>query len=107
MKKVCLCLLSALLTSICLTAQTLGTAPNGVFTAADIEYWVGTGSKEAALVLVFNDGKTPQALVWGYRYDGSKSMKQMCEDIAAADPRFYFQDDPSGFCSRLRNRHER
>ncbi len=60
MKKVCLCLLSALLTSICLTAQTLGTAPNGVFTAADIEYWVGTGSKEAALVLVFNDGKTPR-----------------------------------------------
>ena len=97
MKKVCLCLLSALLTSICLTAQTLGTAPNGVFTAADIEYWVGTGSKEAALVLVFNDGKTPQALVWGYRYDGSKSMKQMCEDIAAADPRFYFQEGSGGF----------
>ena len=97
MKKVCLCLLSALLTSICLTAQTLGTAPNGVFTAADIEYWVGTGSNEAALVLVFNDGKTPQALVWGYRYDGSKSMKQMCEDIAAADPRFYFQEGSGGF----------
>jgi len=97
MKKVCLCLLSALLTSICLTAQTLGTAPNGVFTAADIEYWVGTGSNEAALVLVFNDGKTPQALVWGYRYDGSKSMKQMCEDIAAADPRFFYQEGSGGF----------
>ena len=96
MKKVCLCLLSALLTSICLTAQTLGTAPNGVFTAADIEYWVGTGSNEAALVLVFNDGKTPQALVWGYRYDGSKSMKQMCEDIAAADPRFFYQEGSGG-----------
>ena len=92
MKKVWLCLLSALLTSFCLTAQTLGTAPNGVFTAADIEYWVGSGSKEAALVLVFNDGKTPQALVWGYRYDGTKTMKQMCYDIAAADPRFFFQE---------------
>ncbi|MDY4862561.1 MAG: fibronectin type III domain-containing protein, partial [Candidatus Onthomorpha sp.] len=92
MKKIWLCLLSALLTSFCLTAQTLGTAPNGVFTAADIEYWVGSGSQEAALVLVFNDGKTPQALVWGYRYDGTKTMKQMCYDIAAADPRFFFQE---------------
>ena len=95
MKKVCLCLLSALLTSICLTAQTLGTAPNGVFTAADIQYWVGNGSNEAAFVLVFNDGKTPQALVYGYRYDGNKSMKQMCEEIAAADPRFYYQEGSS------------
>ncbi|MGM9819860.1 MAG: fibronectin type III domain-containing protein, partial [Candidatus Onthomorpha sp.] len=92
MKKVFLCLLSALLTSAYLTAQTLGTAPNGVFTAANIEYWVGSGSNEAALVLVFNDGKTPHALVWGYRYDGTKTMKQMCYDIAAADPRFFFQE---------------
>ena len=95
MRKVCLCLLSALLTSICLTAQTLGTAPNGVFTADDIEYWVGNGSNETALVLVFNDGKTPQALVYGYRYDGTKSLQQMCADIAAADPRFFYQEGSS------------
>ncbi len=47
-------------------------------------------------MLVFNDGKSPQAVVWGYRYNGSKTMKQMCEEIAEADPRLFYQEGNNG-----------
>lgn len=86
---VCLCCLSV----FGISAHT--TAPNGTFTYSDIQYWVGTGTKQTAFVVVFNDGKTPNALVWGYRYDGNKSMADMLQEIAATDSRFYYMSNTS------------
>lgn len=96
MKKFFLLLLFFVAIAANLLAQTLGIAPNGVFNEDDIEFWVGSGSNQAALVLVFNDGKFPDALVWGYRYDGNKTMQQMCQEIAEADSRFFYQEGNNG-----------
>jgi len=57
------------------------------FTFSDIQNWTGTGSNEAALVIDWNDGKTPEALAWGFRWDGTATGLQMLQAIDAADPR--------------------
>ncbi len=55
--------------------------------ANDILYWVGEGSNQAVLAVNWAD----TALAWGYRYEGSKTVSDMLNDIAAADPRFSIQ----------------
>lgn len=57
------------------------------FAFRDIKYWIGTGSKKAALVIDWHDGNQTEALVWGYRFDGKKSTGEMLEEIANQDPR--------------------
>lgn len=57
------------------------------FTFNDIKFWVGSGSKKAALVIEWHDGKSPDALVWGYRWDGEANGLDMIVAIAHADPR--------------------
>jgi hypothetical protein len=52
--------------------------------ASEILYWVGEGSKKAILAVNWAD----TALAWGYRFNGSKSVSDMMNDIATADPRF-------------------
>ena len=94
MKRQFLCLLLAIFASVSSFSQTLtSTAPNGVFTKNDIQFWVGSGTNEAAFVIVFNDSKTPNALVWGYRWNGTKTMWQMLADVASEDPRFFYMGD--------------
>lgn len=58
------------------------------FTFSDIKFWVGKGSKCAALVVDWHDEKLDHALVWGYRFDGEATGIDMVKAIAAADPRF-------------------
>ena len=53
----------------------------------DIDFWVGEGENRAALVIRWNDGKKPDGLVWGYRWDGNATGADMLEAIATADPR--------------------
>lgn len=55
----------------------------------DIIYWVGTGSNKAAFVVQWNDGKNPDALVWGFKWDGNATGEDMIRAIAKADKRFY------------------
>jgi uncharacterized protein (TIGR03382 family) len=43
----------------------------------DIEYWVGSGVNQAALVIDWNDGVSPECLVWGYRWDGDAKGQDM------------------------------
>ncbi|MBT2621851.1 DUF5074 domain-containing protein [Chryseobacterium sp. ISL-6] len=56
---------------------------------SDIQYWVGTGSKKAAFVVQWNDGKNPDALVWGFKWDGNATGEDMLKAIAQTDHRFY------------------
>lgn len=56
-----------------------------------IQRWVGDGSKRAALVIKWNDGKDGNAkLVWGYRWeeDSQATGEAMVRAVAAADPAF-------------------
>lgn len=57
------------------------------FSFDDIQFWVGSGSKKAALVIEWHDEASPDALVWGYRWDGEASGHDMIVAISKADPR--------------------
>ena len=43
------------------------------FSFDDIQFWVGSGSKRAALVIEWHDGNQPDAMVWGYRWRGYRT----------------------------------
>lgn len=66
------------------------------FTFEDIRYWVGSGSKRAALVTDWHLADGKEAMVWGYRFDGEKSAGKMLEEIANNDPRFHIAIGYSG-----------
>lgn len=56
---------------------------------SDIQYWVGSGTNEAAFVVQWNDTKNPDALVWGFRWNGTATGEDMLRAIAQADHRFF------------------
>lgn len=72
-----------------ISAQKQAKAGDATFTFEDVKYWVGEGTNKAALVVQWNDNKTPDAMVWGYRFDGEKYGVDMILEIAKIDPRFY------------------
>lgn len=57
-----------------------------------VNYWVGTGSNKAVLVVQWNDNLNPDGLVWGYRWNDTVGVTKhgidMIYAIAKADPRF-------------------
>jgi hypothetical protein len=60
-----------------------------------VQNWVGTGQNEAAMEFDWNEGTPGDALVWGYRWNGSATAEQMVDAIVAADPHLY--GEVSGF----------
>ncbi len=65
-------------------------APADATIAPDaIEYWVGEGSNKVIMAVNWAD----TALAWGYRFNGTKTVADMMDDIAAADPRFSYSMD--------------
>lgn len=66
------------------------------FTFSNVKFWVGTGSNRAALVIEWHDGKQPDALVWGYRWDGEASGHDMIVAVAKADPRLLLLTQQTG-----------
>lgn len=75
------------------SARDIPTAPrsqlraDASFSFDDIKFWVGSGSKKAALVIEWHDGRSPDAMVWGYRWDGEACGHDMIVAIAEADPK--------------------
>ncbi len=57
--------------------------------ASEIEYWVGEGSNQVVMAVNWAD----TALAWGYRFNGTKTVNDMMNDIATADPRFSYTMD--------------
>ncbi|MEN6372397.1 MAG: PEP-CTERM sorting domain-containing protein [Armatimonadota bacterium] len=57
------------------------------FSFDDIQLWAGSGSNKAALVIDWNDGKEPESMVWGYRWDGTATGKNMFDAVLALDNR--------------------
>lgn len=54
-----------------------------------IQYWIGEGANE--VVFAVNWAEPNICLAWGYRFDGeSKILKEIMDDIAAADARFSY-----------------
>ena len=66
---------------------------------ADILYWVGEGENEVVFAVNWNEPN--KCLAWGYRFDGEqKILKEVMDDIAAADGRFAF-DASYGYVSDI------
>jgi hypothetical protein len=69
------------------------------FTLSNIQYWVGTGTNQSALVISWNDGIAPDSLVFGYNWNAPASgpaptIYVMMEAIQAADPYLAFTAEP-------------
>jgi hypothetical protein len=58
----------------------------------DVVFWTGAGANRAAVAIDF-DGQstTDQSLVWGFRWDGVATGRDMLVAIVTADPRLYLK----------------
>jgi hypothetical protein len=81
MKKLALTVLAGMVVSLGAHAQ------SDLFST--IQNWTGTGANEAALEIDWNNGTSGDALVWGYRWDGTATAEQMIDAILTADPHLY------------------
>ena len=61
----------------------------GAYPLADIAWWTGEGDVEVALVVAWNDGKSPEALAWGYRGTDETTVVSLLDDVVKADPRLF------------------
>ncbi len=81
--------LNSAILSLTLFSTGLGQAAVNSF--SDINYWVGTGANQSALVIDFQTDASTSAFAWGYRWDEPTdpvviSGADMLLAIAAADP---------------------
>ncbi|MBN1855194.1 MAG: hypothetical protein JW829_20855 [Pirellulales bacterium] len=59
---------------------------------ADIEFWAGSGSNEAALVVDWvENSSSDESLAWGYRWDGNAYGEDILMAIVEADPRLFIK----------------
>lgn len=70
--------------------------PSAAATFDDVQFWAGSGANRAALVLDWNDGKSPESIVWGYRWDGTATGLDMLRTVANADPRLFVHASEPG-----------
>ena len=60
------------------------------FSFDDIEFWVGTGANRAAVAIDWVEHSTEQpALVWGFRWNGAASGRDMLLAVVTADQRLF------------------
>ena len=61
------------------------------FAASDVQYWVGTGSNSAVVVVCWDDNPNGNfALAWGVHWNGSATAANMLDSISAYDTRFSY-----------------
>ena len=77
----CVCL--ALVLS---NAQALRGQESRGFSFSNIEYWAGSGTNRAAIVIDWHDGTRPHALAWGYRWNGEATGLDLWQAVTNADP---------------------
>lgn len=74
----------------CVFASMASHAAATPFTFDDIEFWIGTGANRAAIAIDWFENSTdPPALVWGYRWDGMATGRDMLMAVVAADERLF------------------
>jgi hypothetical protein len=56
------------------------------FSISNIEYWAGSGTNRAALIVDWHDGTRPHALAWGYRWNGDANGLDLWRAVTNADP---------------------
>lgn len=58
------------------------------FSFSQIEYYIGTGSDTALLVVDFKDGSADSSYAWGYLFNGNTDGQTMLQEVTAADENF-------------------
>jgi len=58
------------------------------FAFDQVQYFVGSGSDTALLVVDFRDGSSDSSYAWGYLFNGSKTGEDALRDVAADDRNF-------------------
>jgi hypothetical protein len=82
-----LCCVAAVFFTAVASAQT--------FDFSNIQNWVGSGPNQAAFVVAWWDGKSPDPMVWGYRWTGTApTMLTMMQAISTAVPQLSFTANP-------------
>ena len=89
--------------AVALASVLIGVSPVWGFTFDDINYWIGEGTNQCAVVVDFNDASVANSsFAWGYRWNGdAPSFKMILEEIAADDPRFTSFIAPDGWVNGL------
>ena len=59
------------------------------FPASDVQFWVGTGSNSAVVVIAWDDYTTPTAYAWGVHWNGTATALDLVDSIQAYDSRFH------------------
>lgn len=57
------------------------------FKAEDVQFWVGSGSDTAYLIIDFHREGVQSSFAWGYLFNNNATGENMLLDIAAADPK--------------------
>lgn len=58
-------------------------------TLDDVQFWVGSGTNRAILVIDWADGLGPEALFWGYQWNGNATGLDMLLAVVRADSRLF------------------
>lgn len=69
-------------------SRTIERTPSNI-TPAEIQFWVGSGTNEMIAVFYWCQDSAV-GLAYGYRWDGTKTIGNMLQEIDAADPRISF-----------------
>lgn len=68
------------------------------FPASDVQYWVGTGSNSAVVIIGWDDNPNGNfALVWGVHWNGSATAANMLDTIATYDERTSYPGISAGW----------
>ncbi len=71
------------------------------FPASNVQYWVGTGSNSAVVIIGWDDNPNGNfALAWGVRWSGSAMAVNMLDTIATYDSRVAYAIN-SGFVTQI------
>jgi hypothetical protein len=83
-KKIVSTLAVVVLLALAIWAAPAAASPYADFDFDKITSWAGQGSNRAAMVIDWRDGKEPQSLVWGYRWDGEATGADMFAAIVGS-----------------------
>ncbi len=73
---------------ICARAGAVSTNPAS-FGFDQIQFWTGSGTNRAAVVIQWNDGLTPSSLVWGYRWNNTATGFDMLRSVTGSSAIHY------------------
>ena len=71
---------------------------------ADVQFWTGSGNNSTVVAIGWDDNTaayTPTVVIWGVRWNGSITLLDALDTIAAYDERFHYVMGSGGFLQEL------